>query len=153
MTGRQVVTEEEAVSEKESLTDEEKAKLLVDAFGKMCQDEAPQKKRAKRDLDPSSISFLVRQMKCEIERIPAHEKNALMEAQTKCSSDEFSDARLEKFLRCEGMNAQVCCFAEIELICNRLRLLNQHGATLLRITDGCTTFCNLLEMSARSLWS
>jgi hypothetical protein len=46
-------------------------------------------------------------MKCEIERIPAHRKNALIEAQAKCSPDEFSDARLEKFLRCEGMNAQV----------------------------------------------
>jgi hypothetical protein len=105
---RNGITKDEEAREKEMLTDEEKAKLLVDAFGNMCLDEqAPQKKRAKQDLDPSSISFLVRQMKCEIERIPAHRKNALIEAQAKCSPDEFSDARLEKFLRCEGMNAQV----------------------------------------------
>lgn len=34
-----------------------------------------------------------------------------MEAQQKlCRSDEFSDRRLEQFLRCEGMNAKVRCF-------------------------------------------
>jgi hypothetical protein len=59
---RNGITKDEEAREKEMLTDEEKAKLLVDAFGNMCLDEqAPQKKRAKQDLDPSSISFLVRQ--------------------------------------------------------------------------------------------
>jgi hypothetical protein len=47
-------------------------------------------------------------VQCEIKRIPSHCKNALIETQAKCSPDEFSDAWLEKFLRCEGMNAQVC---------------------------------------------
>ena len=53
-------------------------------------------------------------MKCELERIPIHKKRALMEARSKCRDQEFSDGRLVKFLRCEGMNAQVCC---VDVIC------------------------------------
>ena len=40
-------------------------------------------------------------------RLPAEEKEALVEAQRKCRPEEFSDARLTKFLLCDGMNAQV----------------------------------------------
>jgi hypothetical protein len=58
-------------------------------------------------LDRKSIEFLVHQMRLELERIPENEMRALVEAQTKCGEDEFSDARLERFLRCEGMNAKV----------------------------------------------
>ena len=46
-------------------------------------------------------------MRLELERIPKDRKRALVEAQTKCHADEFSDARQERFLRCEGMNAKV----------------------------------------------
>jgi hypothetical protein len=43
----------------------------------------------------------------EIGQIPEDRKQALLEAQTKCHADEFSDARLERFLRCEGMDVKV----------------------------------------------
>jgi len=107
VTDRPVITNEQEALEREMLTDEEKAAALADAFGKLCEPDVPQKKRARRDLDPSSINFLIRQMKCELERIPLKKKHALIEAQFKCGAEEFSDARLEKFLRCEGMNAKV----------------------------------------------
>ena len=108
VTDRPVITNEQEAQEREGLTDEEKAAALADTFGKMCEPDVPQRKRARRDLDPSSVAFLVRQMRCELERIPVDRKRALVEAQSKCSASEFSDARLEKFLRCEGMNAKVC---------------------------------------------
>jgi hypothetical protein len=46
-------------------------------------------------------------MQVEIDIIPVAKKQALLEAQEKCSAEEFSDARLERFLRCEGMNAKL----------------------------------------------
>jgi len=46
-------------------------------------------------------------MKLELSKIPEGKKGALTEAQANCRSEEFSDGRLEKFLRCEGMNAEV----------------------------------------------
>ena len=112
---RPVMTIEQEALEREGLTDEEKAAALVDTFGKMCESDVPKKKRARKDLDPSSVAFLVRQMKCEIERIPINKKRALVEAQTKCNASEFSNSRLEKFLRCEGMNAKVCSTAPLLL--------------------------------------
>jgi hypothetical protein len=49
-------------------------------------------------------------MRLEIARIPVAKKLALMEAQEKCHPDEFSNARLERFVRCEGMNVKVRIF-------------------------------------------
>jgi hypothetical protein len=66
-------------------------------------------KRARRDLDPESIAFLIKRMRDEIEGIPKSKKRALLEAQENCGEEEFSDERLERFLRCEGMDAQVSC--------------------------------------------
>ena len=40
VTGRQVISNEEEAKEKATMTDEEKAALLVDTFGKMCMDES-----------------------------------------------------------------------------------------------------------------
>jgi len=100
-------SEEQEALERASLTDEEKAAILADMFGKYCCIGPRQNKRARRDLDRESIDFLISFMKSEIANTPAEEKQALMEAQTKCEADEFSDARLETFLRCEGMNAKL----------------------------------------------
>jgi hypothetical protein len=100
-------TEEQVEMERAMQTDEERAETLSDLFGKQCEVNIHQSKRARRDLDQKSIVFLVNQMRLEIERIPEQCKRALLEAQTKCRADEFSDARLERFLRCEGMNVKV----------------------------------------------
>jgi hypothetical protein len=89
------------------MTDEEKAAALADLFGRCCAVSTHKSKRAKLDLDRNSIDFLVNQMRLELSRIPNDRKQALVEAQTKCGEDEFSDARLERFLRCEGMNVKV----------------------------------------------
>jgi hypothetical protein len=48
-------------------------------------------------------------MRLEIEQIPAHEKQALLDAQSKCK-EEFTDARLSVFLKSEGMNAEASYF-------------------------------------------
>jgi hypothetical protein len=89
---------------KDELTDEERAAALSDVFGKYCNVDTPKNKRAKRDLDPESIAFLVKHMRNEIAKIPNDEKQALIEAQEKCEAEEFSDARLEQFLRCVEMD-------------------------------------------------
>ena len=103
---RPVISDEQAEKERAALTDRERAAALSDLFGELNVNE--KKKRAKRDLDRKSIEFLVQQMKLEIDRIPKSKRAAMADAQKKCSADEFCDARLEQFLRCEGMNAEVC---------------------------------------------
>ena len=108
VTDRPVITEEQEALERASLTDAEKAEVLSDIFGRMCEHDVPQRKRARIDLDRRSINFLIWQMKVELENIPQDEKQALLEAQMKCRAEEFNDSRLERFLRCEGMNAKVC---------------------------------------------
>lgn len=112
MSDRPVVTEEQEALEFKMMTDTEKATWLSDVFGKMLEefdDGPPDRKRQRLDLDRGFVAFLVNQMRLEIENIPEIERRALMDAQasTICRRDEFSDARLEKFLRCEGMNTKV----------------------------------------------
>lgn len=102
-----IISEEEEAIERAAMTNEEKAAALSDLFGKFCSIDIPLCKKAKRDLDRSSIDFLIRQVKVEIDMIPARDKQALLEAQLKCRPEEFSDARIEKFLRSEGMNSKV----------------------------------------------
>jgi hypothetical protein len=103
-------TEEDEKKERARLTDEEAAAALSDMFGKHCTIAPPKSKRARRDLDRASVEFLVRQMRVELEKIPRKRKWALAEAQAKCKAFEFSDERLEQFLRREGMNTKVGCF-------------------------------------------
>ena len=107
VAGRPKITQEQEERERASMSTEERAAALVDMFGKMCAVAPRQRKRARRDLDRNSIDFLIRQMRLEIEKIPTSNKQALVEAQAKCRPEEFEDARLERFLRCEGMNAEV----------------------------------------------
>jgi hypothetical protein len=90
-----------------ALTDDEKTSALADLFGNKCLLGTPQKKRARRDLDEITVSFLLKQMRYEIDRMPYKKKVALTVAQGKCREEEFSDSRLEVFLRSEGMNAKV----------------------------------------------
>jgi hypothetical protein len=107
ISDRPKITEKQVELERAAMTDEEKTEALTDMFGRKCAASTPNSKRPKRDLDTNSIAFLVKQMRLELERIPEVRKRALMEAQTKCHADEFSDSRLERFLRCEGMNVNV----------------------------------------------
>lgn len=100
-------TDENEAVEKATLTDAEKSSALCDMFGEMCNVAPRQRKRCRTDLDEESIQFLVKQMRLELEKIPEGKKQTLLEAQAKCGAEEFSNARLEKFLRCEGMNAEV----------------------------------------------
>ena len=93
--------------ERANMSNDEKAAALSDMFGKYCNVDLQKNKRARRDLDPESIAFLIQRMRDEMECIPKSKKEALLEAQQKCGEEEFSDERLERFLRCEGMDAQV----------------------------------------------
>jgi hypothetical protein len=101
------ITEEQVKLERAAMTDEEKMEALTDVLGRNCAVTIAKSKRARRDVDEITVHFLVKQMRLELERTPEHKKWAFLEAQTRCSADEFSDARLEKFLRCEGLNAKV----------------------------------------------
>ena len=109
VSDRPIITEEQEEVERASLTNEEKAAVIADMFGKMCECDTHQKKRPRLDLDRAFVNFLLQQMRTEIDKIPWANKLAFLEAQAsiKCHRDEFSDARLEKFLRCEGMNVKV----------------------------------------------
>lgn len=46
-------------------------------------------------------------MRAEIKLYPVNKKQDLIEAQDQCRVEEFGDACLEGFHRCEGMNAKV----------------------------------------------
>ena len=102
-----MITAEQVELERAAMTDEERAEALADMFGKRCAIDTHENKRARKDLDKNAIDFLVLQMRRELEQTPMENKKALTEAQLMCDPVEFRDARLERFLRCEGMNAKV----------------------------------------------
>lgn len=102
-------TDEQQEAERAAMTNEERAEALTDLFGKQCAVDIHKNKKVRKDLDRNSIDFLVQQMRLELKQIPEENKRALIEAEVhlKCHDDEFSDARLVRFLRCEGMNVKV----------------------------------------------
>lgn len=100
------MTEEELEREQATLTEEERVSALSDTLGTKCTISRHHKK-ARQDLDRESVSFLLQQMRLEIEQMPLNKKRALVEAQRKCHPEEFSDERFKSFLRCEGMNTEV----------------------------------------------
>lgn len=102
------LTAKELEAEWANMSDDEKAAALTDVFGMMCDYNTQHKdKKSRRDLDPKSIAFLVKQVRLEIERIPDSEKSALLEAQLYANAEEFSDGRLLHFLRCDSMHSKV----------------------------------------------
>jgi len=109
-TDQQKLTEQEVEMELASLKDDERAAAIADNFGEISAADTHQAKRARKDLDRREIEILVDYMRHEINMIPDNKKQALTEAQSKCRPAEFSDKRLERFLRCEGMNAKVCWY-------------------------------------------
>ena len=107
LTNRPIITSEQEAMELATLTSEEQAEILSDTFGDFCNVSSHHKKRARLAHDPNSVAFLLRQMLLEVEAIPKTKKLALLEALAKGQKEHFSYERLEKFLRCEGMNAKV----------------------------------------------
>lgn len=106
MTGRPKFTDQQRSEELALLSDEERLQALMDKFGRLYIGDR-QTKKPRRDINQLSISFLVSQMKLELDRIPDVEKLAMLEANAKCRLYEFSDARLIQFLRSGGMNVKV----------------------------------------------
>jgi len=152
LVDRPVVTEEQEAMERNTLTIQEKAAILTDALGMASARGIHRNKKARTDLDRRSTAFLVRLMKAEIEKIPVHERQALVEAQMKCGISEFSDARLEQFLRCEGMNAKVrtarcqgapsaCKRQELICVCSR------------KLVAGSSPLCKLLGKPPPRVWA
>lgn len=107
LSGRPRFTEEQEIEEQSSMTDAERVAALCDVFGKCSVADTHQDKRARKDLDRESLDFLIGQMRLEMESIPAKKKEAFVKARAKCQPEEFSDRRLETFLRVEGMNTKV----------------------------------------------
>ena len=105
-SGQPLITEEELVAERATMTGEEKAAALSDVFGKYCNVECPRDKRARVETDRDSIDLLLNKMRLEIAMIPKVKRKAITEAITKCAPSEFSEKRLERFLRCEDMDAK-----------------------------------------------
>lgn len=145
------ISEEELEIEQASMTNVEKADALSDLYGKFSAIYIHQDKKQKRSLDRRSIDFLIRQMKVEIDAIPNEKKQALLQAQVKCrSEEEFCDSRFEKFLKSEGMNTKVrdesgnCVTLAFVYHCVRLLIL---------VSIACgTVLCELLGKPPRVIW-
>jgi len=154
LSGRRKFTEEQVRQEKVNMSDEERARVLCDLFGKYCS--THRDKKARKDLSNHEVAFLVKQMRNEIERIPEAMKDALMKAQVKCKAEEFSDERLESFLRCEGMDVKV---RTVECVSPSQRIhvtlaIQSFTRTLITICvlAGSSTFHKLLGESSQSVW-
>ena len=102
-----IFTKEQEEMERATLCAEERVAALSDMFGQLCLVGNHQIKKAKRDLDEKTVAFLLKQVRDEIERTPQEKKSALLEAQMKSRAEEFSNGRLEQFLRFEDMNPKV----------------------------------------------
>jgi hypothetical protein len=88
--------------------EEERIQVLTDLFGK-CMTTDAQKSKLRTTEDSSCVKSAVHMMRQEIDLIPGDNKGALLDAKLKCRPDEFSDARLEKFLRRADWDPKVCC--------------------------------------------
>jgi hypothetical protein len=159
LSGRAKFTDEQEEAEKANMSDQEKAKVLCDLFGKYCSVQH-QDKKARRDLGTEDIAFLVKQMRVEIEKIPMAEKEALMEAQQKCNRpEEFSDGRLEQFLRCEGMDIKVRFVFNVsshsQVVCTHTRIPLMDNPSHCRVStnswelDDSRTTGMLVDLSSR----
>lgn len=99
-------TADEMRREQNSLSEEERVEILTDFFGEL---QVQKKKRAKRPVQDTSNATLLRELRQELERIPAEMKPCLLEAQKYANESEFSDDKFELFLRREDMVPEVCC--------------------------------------------
>jgi hypothetical protein len=100
-------SQQDQVQERATLTEEERRSILLDVFGDKSSLTDHQRKRRQSDKNGDSISFLVKQMRTAVDMMKASKKEALLEALVKASPEEFSDSRLEQFLRSDGMNPEV----------------------------------------------
>ena len=94
-------------------------------------------------------------MKLEIDNLPGDNKGALVEALVSCRAEEFSDARLERFLRCEGMNTKVSTATHFHFsgMCLRtLYLMVSLSSFSISTTGSSLTLCLLLGVPSRGLW-
>ena len=90
ISGRTGFTEQDLANEQAGLTNEERAAALSDIFGKLCElNHHGKEKKAKRDLCQDSISFLVKQMRMELERDTGEGKDC-----TFGSAEEMSKGRV-----------------------------------------------------------
>jgi hypothetical protein len=90
----------------EQITEEDRDQAMADMFGALCEINHS-KKRSKRPKERSdSLESLLQEMRREIDALPTYEKLALLEAREAASKFEFTDRRLELFLRRESMNAE-----------------------------------------------
>lgn len=156
LAGLPTISKHQEEIERATMTDEERVAALTDVFGEYCALDIRQNKRSKCDLGPEEIEFLLQQMSMELELIPASRKQALLYAQTVCNIDEFSAQRLEKFLRCEGMNPKVrVSYDWLTLVLfprSNVRLSHHHLCDFL-YAAGSTAVCKLLGVPAQSLWT
>lgn len=107
LAGRPTLSKEQVEMEQAAMTEEEKLLALSDMFGQYCTIDLQQRKRARRHQENEPIDSKIKEMRKELDDIPVSKKEALVEAQAKCEASEFSNERLEKFLRCVGMNPKV----------------------------------------------
>jgi len=148
LSGRQQFTEDQGKLEKVNMTDEERVRVLCDIFGNYCN--THQNKKARKDLSTEEVAFLVKQMRIEIERIPEARKDALMKAQVKCRAEEFSDERLERFLRCDGMDVKV----RMSVLLHCFAISYSHTVYFATCVHeaGSSALCKLLGESSQSVW-
>lgn len=100
-----IFTKQQEEQEYASLTEEERVEALSDMLGQLClTTRRHEPKKPRQDLDELTVKFLINQMRIEIGRIPIDKKQELLEAQNKARTEEFSNDKLEQFLRFEGMN-------------------------------------------------
>jgi hypothetical protein len=96
----------ELEQDKARVTEEEQNQALADLFGSLCEVDQSKAKRIKRAPVETDISVLLKEMKRELYAIPSDEKRAFTKAQGKALPIEFSDGRMERFLRVEDMNPE-----------------------------------------------
>lgn len=99
------MTEDDIRNEQEKLTAEECFDIQNDVFGNNNRSATTNRPIM---APTASVAGLLQDMRNEIKGIPEQDKPSLTEAQTKADASEFGDARLELYLRREGMDPRVC---------------------------------------------
>jgi hypothetical protein len=122
-------SQQDQVQERATLTEEERRSILLDVFGDKSSLTDHQRKRRQSDKNGDSISFLVKQMRTAVDMMKASKKEALLEALVKASPEEFSDSRLEQFLRSDGMNPELAALRFVKYWTSRRKLFGEEKYT------------------------
>ena len=114
VAGCATCSEAQQEAERSQMTNAEQASVMADLFGKLHgnahqQDHTEKRAKLGQVDDQASLQFALKLFHQELQDLAPQDKQALLRAEIDCCDvdNEFSEARMLRFLHCEGMNPKL----------------------------------------------